>query len=181
MIKIDDTWSLFLDRDGVINHKIPNDYVKNYSELKFINGTLESLSKLSQLFKYIFIVTNQQGIGKGIMTVQDLETLHNKMLSDIEQHNAQIDKIYYCPELAIHNPNCRKPNIGMALQAKKDFPDIDFKKSVMVGDSISDMEFANNAGIEKAVFINNDYTKTHCNIDYTINNLKEIMSIIIKN
>ena len=71
--------TLFLDRDGVINVKLEGKYVQDFSEFKFISGSLSAISKLSQIFSRIIIVTNQQGIGKGIMSQSDLNTLHFKM------------------------------------------------------------------------------------------------------
>jgi histidinol-phosphate phosphatase family protein len=133
--------TLFLDRDGVINHLRPNDYVKTWAEFEFLPDVFEALAKWSKQFKHIIVVTNQRGVGKGLMTVQNLNEIHDKMIVETKRHGGRIDKIYYCTALDDTNPN-RKPNIGMALQAKQDFPDIDFSRSVMIGDSDSDMEFA---------------------------------------
>ena len=95
-------------------------------------------------FKHIFIVTNQQGIGKGLMTEQDLQQVHDSMLQQI---GVPITRIYYSPFLAKENNIMRKPQIGMALQAKQDYPDVDFNHAVMVGDSESDMQFGINSGM----------------------------------
>ena len=147
-------WSLFLDRDGVINRRIVDDYVKRWEDFEFLPGVLESFSVFAKNFKHIFIVTNQQGVGKGLMTVEDVEAVHQKMKVAIENTACKIDGIYFCPALAAEQNPCRKPNIGMAHQAQADFPDVDFSKSIMVGDSPSDMEFGINAGM-KTVFIGN--------------------------
>ena len=117
--------TLFLDRDGVINVKLEARYVRNSNEFEFMQGALVAISKLSKLFKRILIVTNQQGIGKGIMTEDDLNLLHSFMTSEIGKLNGKIDKIYFCPHLDTENCNCRKPNPGMINQAIADFPDID--------------------------------------------------------
>lgn len=139
--------TLFLDRDGVINRHRPNDYVKTWNEFEFLPGVLQSLGSLSKKFKHIIIVTNQRGVGKGIMTEQTLQKIHGRMVREIEKSGGRIDRIYYCTDLN-NDSYDRKPNIGMALRAKKDFPDIDFSKSVMIGDSESDMEFGRRAGIK---------------------------------
>ncbi|HMG14214.1 MAG TPA: HAD family hydrolase [Saprospiraceae bacterium] len=149
------TWTLFLDRDGVINKRIPGNYVKNVDEFELINGVIEAITIFNRIFKNIFIVTNQQGIGKNYMTVEDLQLIHDHFIQSLEKERGRIDKIYFCSGLAKDNPPCRKPNIGMALQAKKDFPDIDFNKSLMIGDTESDMLFAKNAGM-KALFHTDD-------------------------
>lgn len=155
---IDKSWALFLDRDGVINRRIEADYVKTIDEFVFLDQVLESLAKLKDLFGSIFIVTNQQGIGKGLMTLEDLEIVHAYMLDEIEKNGGKIDRVFFCPELNESNHPDRKPQIGMALKAKNEYPEIDFSKSIMVGDSISDMEFGKNAGM-KTVFISTKYEK----------------------
>jgi histidinol-phosphate phosphatase family protein len=141
-------WSLFLDRDGVINQRIPGEYVKRIGEFVFVPGALQAISEFAGIFKYVFVVTNQQGIGKGIMDELDLGIIHEYMLHEIQKAGGRIDKVYFCPGLAKDIPLCRKPQIGMALQAKNDFPDIDFTRSLMIGDSVSDIHFGQNAGME---------------------------------
>jgi len=138
--EIDKNWTLFLDRDGVINKKIDNDYVKSWNEFSFIDGSLEALSVLSILFGNIIVVTNQRGVGKGLMSENDLNIIHDRMIDLVLKNGGRIDKIYFCPEI-LDTSLCRKPNIGMAMMAKNDFPNIDFERSVMIGDSKSDIEF----------------------------------------
>jgi D-glycero-D-manno-heptose 1,7-bisphosphate phosphatase/D-glycero-alpha-D-manno-heptose 1-phosphate guanylyltransferase len=145
--------TLFLDRDGVINVHRPGDYVKSIAEFVFIDGVQEALRMLSPLFRHIVIVTNQRGVEKGIFSRQDLETIHRFMIESVAANGGRIDRIYVSTALVDSHPD-RKPNPGMALQAKKDFPDMDFANSRMVGDSASDMLFAQNAGIP-AIWIGN--------------------------
>lgn len=147
--------TLFLDRDGVINKQRPHDYVKTTEEFIFLDGVLDALRLLSPLFDHIVVVTNQRGVGKGVMNMEALEEIHALMLATITLHRGRIDNIYVCTATSDYHKS-RKPNIGMAIQAKQDFPDIDFSNSFMAGDSISDMLFAKNAGI-KGVFIGNKY------------------------
>lgn len=143
--------TLFLDRDGVINKLRPNDYVKTWEEFEFMPGLLDVFSKWAKHFKYIVVVTNQRGVGKGLMTEETLNSIHSQMIQEIECHQGRIDKIYYCTSIDENNP-FRKPNIGMGLNALKDFPDIDLEKSIMIGDSESDMEFAKRLGIRGVKF-----------------------------
>jgi len=140
-LRIEPGWTLFLDRDGVINKKLENDYIKNVNEFIFIEGVLKSLSILSLIFDRIVIVTNQQGVGKKLMNLEDLENIHSKMLGEIYNNKGRIDKIYYCTAKREDDSFFRKPNVGMALRAKKDFPEIVFKKSVIAGDTVTDMQF----------------------------------------
>lgn len=135
--------ALFLDRDGVLNTLRRNDYVKTPDELEILPGVPEAMALLRQQFARIFIVTNQQGIGKGLMTEADLQAIHDKLLAAI----GPVDRIYHCPELERSHSFRRKPNIGMALQARHDFPDIRLKGSVMIGDSRTDMLFGRRCGM----------------------------------
>ena len=93
---IDKSWTLFLDRDGVINQKRDKDYVKNWAEFLFVEGSLEAISTLSKFFGRIIIVTNQRGVGKELMSEQDLIKIHEKMVHEINLSHGKIDKIYYC-------------------------------------------------------------------------------------
>lgn len=144
-------WSLFLDRDGVINDEIENGYILNWEMFHFLDGVLEALAKLSSRFSKIFIVTNQKGVGKGLMSLNDLEHIHHCMLKEIQKNGGRIDKIYFCTDVLDDSP-FRKPNIGMANLAKHDYPNLDFSRSIMVGNTLSDMEFGEKAGM-KNIFI----------------------------
>ncbi|MES2761252.1 MAG: HAD-IIIA family hydrolase [Bacteroidota bacterium] len=168
-LHIDKTWTLFLDRDGVINKKLEDDYVKHTTEFEFIDGTLNALRMLDPVFGTIVVVTNQQCIGKKIIYPEDLEIIHKNMMYEITYLKGRIDKIYYSPYLAAENHPTRKPGIGMALQAQKDFPAIDFTKSIIVGDSLSDMEFGRNAGM-KTVYIS-DEVKEDPRVDFNFKSL----------
>jgi histidinol-phosphate phosphatase family protein len=139
---------LFLDRDGVINERLPDRYVENVAQFQFTTGALEAIAALTKRFDRILVVTNQQGIGKGIMTKEDLETIHAFMKNEIEKAGGHLDAIYFCPELRETNHFDRKPNPGMAMKAKQDFPEIDFSKSIIVGDATSDMLFGKRLGMK---------------------------------
>ncbi|TVQ89024.1 MAG: HAD-IIIA family hydrolase [Bacteroidetes bacterium] len=151
-LKPDKTWSLFLDRDGVINKRPEYECVKSVEDFQFIDGVKESIEWFSGIFGNIFIVTNQQGIHKKLMTSDDLQKIHDFMFSEIKNANGRIDKIYYCPALPEENSFYRKPMPGMALKAKKEFPKINFRKSIMIGDTLNDMKFGKNLKM-KTVYI----------------------------
>ncbi len=138
--------ALLLDRDGVINVLRPNDYVKTVDEFVFCDGALEALRRLNPCFRRIVIVTNQRGVGRGLMTETDLAEIHDWMLARIREAGGRIDRIYVCTAVDPADPR-RKPNPGMAREVRADFPDIDFARSILVGDSASDLEFARRAGI----------------------------------
>jgi len=156
---INTSWSLFLDRDGVINQRIYDGYATKVEEFIIMDKVQEAFKIFRTKFGKIFVVTNQQGIGKGIMTESQLTVVHAYMLHELKQ----IDKVYYSPYLASDNHPFRKPNIGMALQAKKDFPEINFRKSIMVGDAYTDILFGQNAEM-KTVFIGNEINNIKADI-----------------
>lgn len=159
--KIGTGWTLFLDRDGVINRRIPMGYVTRWDEFIFLEGVLEAIAKLSARFQTICIVTNQAGIEKELMTHEMLAEIHQHMVDYILFHGGRIDEIYYCPYTAALDPLCRKPNPGMALEAKKDFPHIEFRKSIMVGDSDSDIVFGNQLGMKTILVGDNPEAISH--------------------
>jgi D-glycero-alpha-D-manno-heptose 1-phosphate guanylyltransferase len=171
---IDTGWTLFLDRDGVINHEKKEEYVLNKTEFRFYDGVLEAMKLFRSKFKTIVIVTNQRGIGKGLMTENDLTGIHEHMLAEINSNGGRFDKIYYCTSTEKTAFN-RKPNPGMALLAKNDFPGIDFSKSIMVGNKLTDMLFGRNAGIFTvfAATTNPDTPFPHPDIDFRFNSLLE--------
>lgn len=140
MPNFDKDWTLFLDRDGVLNKEIVGSYITSLDEFEFCDGVPRALNFLSDLFGTVVVVTNQRGVGRGLMTTETLRGIHSEMKSGIVAAGGRIDRVYSCTAINDEDRN-RKPNTGMALQAREDFPQIDFHKSVMVGNSISDMEF----------------------------------------
>jgi len=178
---IDKDWTLFLDRDGVINVRPVNNYVKNIAEFIFIEGVPEAIKTLNNIFKYTFIVTNQGGINKELMTEQNLAEIHGFMTEQLIKNSAKVDDIFFCPFRAEENHFLRKPNPGMALQAKKKYPDIQFKKSVMVGDSMSDMMFGKKLKM-LTVFISPDIKEARQYprlIDYSFKTLSEFQNTLV--
>ncbi len=145
--QINKTWTLFLDRDGVLNKEIAGDYVRNKSQLEVYDYVPSSIGRCNKKFGNIIVVTNQRGIAKGLYTANDVNDIHETIYEMCEDNNAYIDSFYFCDALDANDPN-RKPNIGMALGAQEDFPEIDFAKSIMVGNNLSDMEFGRKAGMK---------------------------------
>ncbi|MDE3126164.1 MAG: HAD-IIIA family hydrolase [Bacteroidota bacterium] len=143
---ITDEWTLFLDRDGVINAEKEAEYILSWSEFIFLPGVQEALALLNPLFKRIIVVTNQKCIGKGLLTEAELHLIHSNMLLEIQKNGGRIDQIYYCPDMSDDSPN-RKPAPGMAYQAKANDPLINFSKSIMIGNKLTDMAFGKNTGM----------------------------------
>ncbi len=168
-LHIDQRWTLFLDRDGVINIEKASGYIENISELVLYDGVINTISVLSKMFKYIFIVTNQKGVAKGLYTTKEVDEIHNYICSEVEKSSGHIEKCYYSIDME-NNAPMRKPNTGMALLAKEEYPDIDFDKSIMVGNNISDMLFGKQLNM-KTILVENTITydslyatliDTHC-------------------
>jgi D-glycero-D-manno-heptose 1,7-bisphosphate phosphatase len=143
--------TLFLDRDGVINIRLPDDYVKSVAEFIFCPLVPQAIARLSTHFDYVFVVTNQSGIGKQLMTHDDLTLIHAHLLHEVAQTGGRIDRIYYSPDTKTQLPNSRKPNPDMAYWAQRDFPEVDFHQAWMVGDSFSDIEFGERLGMKTAL------------------------------
>ena len=173
--KIDSSWTLFLDRDGVINKKRDDDYVKSLDELDLLPGAIEAISDLSKIFKRVIIVTNQQGIGKKLMSEKSLVQIHKYICKQVENKGGIIDAVYYAPHLVSENSNMRKPEIGMALKAKDDFKEIDFSKSIMIGDSPSDMEFGRRA---RMISIKIDKNSANPEHNYSFNSLLDFSEVL---
>ena len=171
-LNIDKSWTLFLDRDGVINDRLIDDYVKYLNELKILPGVPEAVKNFTDIFKRIVVVTNQQGIGRGMMTEDDLAQIHGFMSNLFEEYGGKIEKYYFAPQLKSENSNYRKPGTGMGLKAQKDFPDIDFKKCLMVGDSESDIEFGMKLGMKTIMLTNGRNLSSKA--DYIFRNLTEV-------
>lgn len=172
---INKDWTLFLDRDGVINVRIVDGYVTKIDEFEFLPNVLDAFKIFNEKFARIIIVTNQQGVGKGIMKNEDVENVHLYMIQQVTNNGGRIDKVYFCPQLKSVADNYRKPNPQMAYFAKNEFPDIDLEKSVMIGDMDSDIEFGKNAGM-KTVFVGDNVLKT--NPDDRFNSLYDFAKII---
>ena len=142
----------FLDRDGVIN--IDYGYVGSVDKFKFKERIFELLKFLQDKDFTLFIVTNQSGIARGYYTERDFHTLMNYMIEELKKRGIKIKDYNFCP----HHPDitgdcdCRKPKPGMILDLAKRY-DIDLKNSIMIGDSLSDIEAAKNAGIKKAYLV----------------------------
>jgi histidinol-phosphate phosphatase family protein len=149
--------ALFLDRDGVINIEKDGSYIFSIDEFEFYPGAEAALTALSNTFDYTFIVTNQRGVGRGLMTESELQAIHDHIITAVKKAGGKIDAVYYAASVD-SNHHLRKPNPGMALQAQQDYPDIDFAQSVMVGNNFSDMQFGRSMGM-KTIFLHTTQDK----------------------
>lgn len=133
--------AIFVDRDGVINERIPCGYVTQWSEFRFIEGMEQTLAELSTFGLPLIVISNQAGVGKGMVSPESLAQITESFVSSLRNRGAKVDAVYYCPHVPEARCSCRKPAIGLLRQAAEDWR-IDLKRSVLIGDSANDLEAA---------------------------------------
>ncbi len=136
--------AIILDRDGVINVET-GFYVKSIDEWQFLPDSAQAIARLSKTGYRVFVATNQAGIARGLYDDQILSDIHNLMVSGIEQAGGKIEAIHYCPHRDEDNCDCRKPKPGLLLQIAEQHG-VDLSRTVMVGDSLRDLQAAIYAG-----------------------------------
>ena len=145
----------FLDRDGVINRKPPEgQYVGRWQDFHLLPGVPDAIASLNRADIRVIVVSNQRGIALGLYTSADVDSLHEQLSRHLALSNARVDAFYYCP----HDKNqcaCRKPRTGLFEQAFRDYPDAATTNSLVIGDSLSDIEAARNFGLP-SIFIEGD-------------------------
>lgn len=137
-------WCLFLDRDGVLNRQIVGDYVRSWNDFVWLPKAKLALKELRAWAPYIVVVTNQQGVGKGLMTIGDLEAIHRRLQAELAAEGVGIDAFQICPHLESAHCACRKPNPGLVLDWLGQHPSCDPRLSIMAGDSQGDLNLAHN-------------------------------------
>jgi histidinol-phosphate phosphatase family protein len=137
-------WCLFVDRDGVINRQIVGDYVRSWRQFEWLPGAPLALKKLREWAPHIVVVTNQQGIGKGLMSADDVVAIHQHLEHQLAPDRLTIDAFQVCPHLESADCACRKPRPGLVLDWLGEHLDSEPSLSIMVGDSLGDLELARN-------------------------------------
>lgn len=164
---------IFLDRDGTII--VDKVYLNNPEEVEFIEGVKYGLKELVSLGFKIVIVTNQSGVARGLVKIENLDIIHKRIKEELKSEGVEIFKIYYCPHLPQENCECRKPKLGMIKEIEHL---IDKKRSFMIGDKETDVEFGKNLGI-KTILITED-KDVISKADYLVNSFKDAVRIIKK-
>jgi len=145
--------TVFIDRDGVVNEKLPEgQFVRSLADFKLLDGVPEAIGRLNQAGLCVVVVSNQSGIAQGLYTAADVLAIHASLRNTLAGYGARIDGFYFCPHGKDGGCNCRKPLPGMFEQAQAEFPDIDAASSIMIGDSLPDIEFGHRLGM-RAFFI----------------------------
>lgn len=167
--------AVFFDRDGIVNERIVGDYVKSIKEFQFIPDFFTTFQIVLSCDCYSFLVSNQQGIGKGLMTEHDLQEIHHFMnLKLISITDYTFDEIFFCSSLDEQNDYRRKPNPGMIIEAIGKYK-LDKTKCIFIGDSLSDVKAGKNAGI-KTILISRESLMEDEKADYQFDSLKELNS-----
>ena len=165
--------TIFLDRDGVLNRKLPEgQFVTRPGEFHLLPGVPQAIARLNRAGLRVLLVSNQRGIALGRYTANDVHAIHASLQRELAMHSAHVDAFYFCPHdraasgqvprqdvSSESEPacDCRKPLPGLYHQARADFPDIAPESSLMIGDSLSDIEFGRGLGMA-TIFIQGDPT-----------------------
>lgn len=137
---------VFLDRDGVINEKaLPGEYIRTWAEFRFLPTITDWIRLFNNLDLLVIVVTNQRCIARGLATKADVDDIHSRMVQELARSGARIDDVLMCPHEE-GECDCRKPRPGMVMEAAKKW-DIDLPASLLIGDSASDRELAQNCGV----------------------------------
>jgi D-glycero-D-manno-heptose 1,7-bisphosphate phosphatase len=148
---------IFLDRDGVLNRKLPEGvFVSTWEQFEWLPGAIEAVARMTRAGWTVLVVSNQRGIALGMLTVAQLDRIHEEMRADLERQGGRLDEIYYCPHDR-RQCHCRKPGIGLFEQALQQFPQANAQNSVVIGDSLSDIQAGKRLGM-RTVFISGDAT-----------------------
>lgn len=171
--------AIFLDRDGVIN--VDKNYVYKISEFEFIPEIFDVLKYLQNLDYLLFIITNQSGIARGYYTKEDFFKLNIWMINEFKKENIFISQVEFCPHHPMENCKCRKPKMGMIENILKNY-DVDLSNSWLIGDNLSDIDCARNAGIKNMIKINNEISdiKNISKFHYECKSINFIEKIIVK-
>ncbi len=169
--------AFFFDRDGIVNERLINQYVKNINEFKFLNGFIDIFEIVNKNEFLPILITNQQGVGKGLMSENDLNVVHNFMQNQLfELTKSSFQDIYFCTDLKSSNSFRRKPEPGMLLEAIEKW-DIDPKLSWILGDSLTDAIAGKRAKVN-TILIGNYLKEEVPEADYIFINIYEALDFI---
>lgn len=169
---------IFLDRDDTLNHD--TGYLSDPEKVKIKKNVIEGLIRLKNAGYNFIVITNQSGVGRGYFNVEKVYAVNKRIKKILKKENIKIEKFYFCPHAPIDNCNCRKPKIGLFKQVKKDYK-VDVKKSYMIGDKCSDINFGENAGLQTILLKSNKYSNINCDPDFVCDDLIQASSWILKN
>ncbi len=167
---------IFLDRDGTII--VDKVYLNDPNEVEFIDGVIEGLKKLYLYGFKLVIVTNQSGISRGLVQLENLNLIHKKMVNVLKSFGIEIYRIYYCPHLPSDNCSCRKPKIGLVEEL---LDKIDVNNSFVIGDKDTDVLFGKNLGVKTVLIQQNRELQLSCKPDFISADFISAVNWILKN
>jgi D-glycero-D-manno-heptose 1,7-bisphosphate phosphatase len=171
--------AVLLDRDGVLVRN-RHDYVKSWAEVEFVPGALEAIAKLSRAGHPVLVVTNQSAVGRGIMSTDDLNRIHERMMATVEAHAGRIEAFLVCPHAPEDNCSCRKPQPGL-LHRARDLFGVDLQRAYLVGDRDIDMKAAAAAGCTGILLANGGTAPdiSEVNVEDTVEDLGAAVDLIL--
>lgn len=177
--------TVFLDRDGVINENLDNDYVKNWGEFKFLPKAKEAIKVLTDAGWHTIIISNQAGIGRGIMSTRAVDEINARMVYEIESGGGKVKAVYYCPHRPDEDCGCRKPKPGMLFSAAREFC-IELSESHLIGDKITDIQTGAQVGC-RTILVKTGLGEEHIkrrsqwpvNPDYIASDLSEAAELLL--
>jgi D-glycero-D-manno-heptose 1,7-bisphosphate phosphatase len=143
--------AIFLDRDGVLIEN-RSDYIRDWSQVRFIPDALEALSKTVIKNHKVVIVTNQSAVGRGLISLETANEINDRLVDFIKSHGGRVDAVYTCPHKPEDDCDCRKPKPGLLLRAADDLS-LDLHRSWMIGDAWSDLLAGQAAGVGRVVMV----------------------------
>ena len=177
--------TIFLDRDGVINEN-RLDYVKSWSEFCFLPGSKEAIVTMTKAGYRIVVCTNQAGVARGIIPIDTVEDIHRRMVAEIAKVGGKIERVYYCPHGRDEDCFCRKPRPGMLLRACTELG-INMRDATFIGDSMSDIQAALNAGVHPILVLTGlgrknlrEHYHEACGPFYVAESLQHIAEIMLQ-
>lgn len=172
--------AILFDRDGIVNIRPISDYIRKPDEFVMLEDFLSFFNKIKKNDYLAILITNQQGVGKKLMTLKDMMKIHDKMQNDlIKRTGYEFDDIFFCTELKESNSFRRKPNPGMLAEAIEKH-DIDKSRSFMIGDSKSDIIAGKKAGV-KTILLAPKYSDDDHGADLVYQNFYELTEDFEKN
>jgi len=168
--------TVFLDRDGIIN--VDLGYVFRKEDFVFVDGIFKVLKEFISRGFLIIVITNQSGIGRGYYTLTQFLELNEWMIKKFLERGVVITDILYCPHSPSDGCDCRKPSPNLFHKARKLY-DIDFERSWMIGDKLSDIESASEAGVAKTVYVSERLEDQHYELpSYIVSDISECIKLV---
>lgn len=170
---------VFLDRDGTLNVKPPDgEYVEHPDALQLLPGAAEGLRMLNRAGVWTGVVTNQRGVALGRMSLEDLDAVHERLRCLLRREGAFVDALYACPH-GVDECTCRKPDPGLLLRARGEYPALDFARAAIIGDSSSDMQAGRRLGLTTILICASEEAGLQLGADHVVGDLVQAAGLLL--